>query len=392
MKIAIFTDNFYPELGGIQDSILQTVQSLGKMGHQICVYAPKASAKNFAVIGQQPHELDMQNVEIFRSFSLPYPSPTLQSRLAIPHPQIKRHFENFNADIVWMHTFFGLWLYGARLAQKNSIPLIGTNHWALSEFMDYVPLGKYLKDFFLQKVADFYQKCDFVSAPSQSVLDEMTAYGLTKPTKLISNPINLDDFVPLSNQTKRNKIKLQYGLSDFTVVFASRLAKEKRIEILIRAIAIAKKTIPNITLALAGHGSAKEEFEALAKELGIQKNVVFTGTLSKPDLADLFGASEVFGVASTSETQCMVLLQAMATGLPAVGVNARALPEYITHNVTGLIVEVENPQTFADAIIELYNHPEKREAFGKAGQKTVQRFWAEGIAKEWNTIFSDIIK
>ncbi len=392
MKVAIFSDNFYPELGGIQDSISSLGKELGRLGHQVQFYVPYASSHDYQVAGLPAHEANLgKNVGISRFYSFPYPSPTKQSRMVIPTSLRWLELKKFRPDIIHTQTFFGIGLEAIAAAKALDIPIIGTNHWAIAAFGRYSPFSL---DVFrrrsLQYVSWYYNHCDFVTAPSESVFRDMIPYGFEKPHQAVSNPIETSNFTPANSLSEKQKLKRKYGFSDHTMIFAARLAVEKRIDVLIKTAAEIKKQIPDVTFAMAGHGAAEKELRQLAKKLNVTDNVKFLGTLPPEQLAEAYRASEVFTIASTSETQSMTLMQALACGLPAVGVNNGPLPEYIT-KAHGYIVEPENPKAMAEKVMYLFEHPKTRATMGKEASQYLQKFSPHAIGETWVRLYRRVI-
>ncbi|MBI4779015.1 glycosyltransferase [Candidatus Falkowbacteria bacterium] len=246
----------------------------------------------------------------------------------------------------------------------------------------------FLKKASLNYAVWYYNRCDFVTAPSQSVFKEMSAYGFNKPNKVISNPIDIGTFCLAGGKSERKK---KLNLSNNTVVYAGRLSSEKNIEALIRAVALAKKKVSDINLAIAGSGRLEVELKGLAKELGLKNEVKFFGALSKADLAKLYQASEIFSIASTSETQSLTLMQALACGLPAVVVDSRALPEYVNEK-NGFVVRTGDEKAMAEKFVLLLENNKLREELSRGAAESIKRFLAENIAKEWEKIYSQVIR
>jgi 1,2-diacylglycerol 3-alpha-glucosyltransferase len=393
MKIALFSDNFFPEIGGIQDSIATFGKELGKRGHEVHYYVPSASDHDYQVIKIPRQEIDLgSHVHVHRLASIHFPSSTHQSRLVIPTFFRWQNIARVMPDIVHSQSPFGVGIEAISVARRLHIPLVGTNHTAIDAFAVYSPIKQtWFKELAMRGFIWYYNHCDYLTAPSESVFKAMIPYGLRPPHEVISNPIDLSEFQP-KLKADRKALKRKFGISEHSVVYAGRLAVEKNIDVIIRAIAVVKKKIPSITFALAGHGrDHAPELERLAEELGVRKNVIFLGTLSKPDLADLYRASEVFAITSTSETQSMVTLQAMGVGLPAVGVNSRALPEYINAK-NGFIVPPGDATAFADRLQFLLEHPVKRHALGKAAMASVQKFSIDAVVTRWETIYKRLAK
>ena len=391
MRIAIFSDNFYPELSGVADSVMTLAEELASLGHDVCICAPRYTKKDYAVAGLSMEEPFLgDRVRIIRFSSFHFSGPTLQARMVIPYFFRWLFLRSFRPDVIHTQMFFGTGLEALAAAKCLRVPLIGTNHTAISEFVRYAPIkGAWLTRFSLRAVSWYYNQCAVVSAPSRSVFDEMLENGFTRPYQVISNPFDLEFFHPVPEE-KKQELKRSFSFSEATLIYAGRFAQEKNIDVILRALPIVKKTIPHIMLVLAGHGSERPALEALVQELGISENVKFLGTLDKSRLADAYRAADVFVTTSTSETQSMVLLQAFASGLPAIGVNARALPEYINRE-NGFIVEPGDSAALAERIIYLFQRPAERQALGQGAVDFMQRFSVTRIAKEWETTYASAL-
>lgn len=389
MRVAIFSDNFYPELSGISDSIILLARELAKLGHEICFCVPGYSHKNYQVINLPVKELELgDKISIKRLFSLPAPFAGLQARLALPLFSLGL-FKTFKPDIIHSQLFFGAGLEGMIRARIGKLPLIGTNHTAISEYIKSVPfrLG-FFKKISLDYSVWYYNHCNFVTAPSQSVFNEMSQYGFNRPHQVISNPIDTNIF---SLTKDKVNFKRQLELTDNTIVYAGRLASEKNIEVVIKAVALVKKRIKNVNLAIAGTGKFEPELRQLVKELNLEKEVKFFGTLSQKNLAKLYQAAEVFSIASTSDTQSLTLMQAMACGLPAVVVDSRALPEYVNER-NGYVVKVGDYEAMAEKFILLLGNQKLRRNLSQGAYNFVQQFSAANIAKEWEKLYKKAIK
>lgn len=388
MRIAVFTDSFYPELGGIQDSILTLTSALGERGHELVVYAPAAARRDYRLVGARRGEPELGgNVSVRRLFSLPLPSSTRQSRLLVPMGFPGRDLARFRPDVIHTHTFLGAGWEALHAARRLGIPLVGTNHWAVASFGGYVPFfGGRLAALASQGVTSYYNRCGLVTSPSRSVLDEMLQAGLRRPHMVVSNPIDTAGFRP-AIPVEKASLKRRLGFSDAAIIYAGRLAIEKNIDVLIRALPLVRRQLPSAMLVLAGHGSARDRLEDLARELRVGEHVRFLGTLNKPALADAFRAADVFAIASTSESQSMVLLQAMSCGLPAVGARSRALPEYLVDEA-GLLAEPGSHAEFADRLIQLLRQPLLRLHMGEHACEAASRFAVSEIASGWERIYA----
>ena len=392
MRVAIFTDNFYPELGGLQDSVAMLARGLGERGHTVRVYAPKASTKDFALGHLSVGEIDLgPNVTIERVFSFHQKTAVGQTRAVIPTGRCYFSLKKFKPDIIHTNACFGMGLEALWGAKFLRVPLVGTNHTASTEFVK----NKYFSQEFSEKyslkfVSWFYNHCDFVTAPSESVFTEMTANGFSRPHQVVSNPIDTKTFF-LADENTKKQLKQSLGVSPHTFVFAARFSPEKNIDVLVKALALIKKKIPDAMLALAGHGTEQERLEILANDLGVKENLKFFGTLSKAKLCELYQASDVFAIASTCETQGLVMMQAFACGLPAVGVSARGLAEYI-NDENGILVSPYDPKALAQEIAFLFENPSKRTKLGEGAYQFVQQFSIAAIIDIWENLYAKLVK
>ncbi len=383
MKIAYFSDFFYPQIGGIQDSITALGKELGERGHQIYFFVPYYSKKHYLVSNLPQREPDLGlNVRIIRLPSLPAFESVNRSRIVLPglFPWLK--FQKANFDVIHVQSFWPVGWTGVAAAKLFRIPIIGTNHLAAAHF---VQLGK----FYFHYLLWFYNRCDYVTAPSAwSFRAEMLPYGFRRPYETISNPIDVETF-GLSSE-KKEILKKKFGLSKKAIVFGGRLAPEKHIDVMIKAMPKLLKRFPDINLALAGRGAEEGNLKKLSEKLGVQASVKFLGNLDQNNLAALFHASEIFVVTSESETQNMVMLQAMACGLPVVAVRAQALPEYV-NDENGFIIPPGDSAVLAEKVEFLFAKPSTLKNLGLKARHYVERFSVPNIAGQWERIYKKVV-
>ena len=388
MRIAVFSDNFYPEIGGIQDSIEALAKALNQRGHFVDFYVPKYGRGDYELIKAEPHEIFLgQNIRICRLCSIPFPSSTRQSRMVLPSPiSWLRLFQGPRPDIIHSQTFFGVGLNALLTSRLLRIPIVGTNHTAVKAFGSYVPFGM---DKIVAYVLWYYNQCDLVTAPSRSVFSELGSTKLRPPHDVVSNPIATEIFRPVSPE-RQHELKREFCLCGPTVAYAGRLGAEKNIDTIFRALALVKRQIPSIELAIAGHGSFEKNLRKLARQLSIEANVKFLGTLPKQSLARLFQACDVFVTMSTSETQGMALLQAMACGTPVVGANIRALPEYINEEC-GFVIDPSDIDSLSNRIMHLLADATLRSTLGRNAASFARQFSTEIVVDKWESIYRTAI-
>lgn len=391
MRIAIFSDNFYPELSGISDSIIALAKELAKRGHSVDFYVPSYSKKEYAEANLAPKEIGLgEKIKVTRFFSFPYHTGTGQGRFVIPTGFRAATVFKFRPDVIHTQLFFGVGLEAIFAARALVRPVIGTNHTALKEFLKYSPIqAPWFTNGLLKYVNWYYERCELVTAPSRSVFDEMVALGFKNvKSEVISNPIDTKTFHPLADKAVLRK---KFGFNERVMFSAGRLSDDKNPDVLIRSLPLIKKKIPDAMLAFAGRGASEGPLRALAKKLGVGDSVKFLGFVPTRSLVEAYNASAAFAIASTSDTQSLVMMQAMACGLPIVGVRARALPEYINaHN--GFVVEPGDPAAIAEKAVKLLGDKKLAGTLGAGGHAYVQRFSTPAIAEQWEKIYGNVIK
>jgi len=388
MKIAVFTDYFFPELGGIQDSIAITARSLGLRGHTIDIHAPRYAAGDYRRVNATVRDHDLgANVRIHRSVSLPFPSSTRQSRVALPSPLVLAALSGpARPDIIHTHSFFGIGLEAVLAGAVFGIHVVGTNHTTIAGFGPHIPVSV---DRAAAYVMWYYNRCDQVTAPSRSVFEELGMERLRRPHRVVSNPIDIALFTSVA-EAERQELCARFGLPGPTITYAGRLGPEKNIDVILHAIAALRDQGIAADLAIAGHGAHEPMLRALAAELRIGERVRFLGTLAPENLARLLQISDIFAMPSTSETQSMALLQAMACGAAVVAANSRALPEFVSPD-NGVLVEPHDSARLAAAFSELLGSPDWRRRLGAAGRRSVERYGVETVTDEWEVLYRSVL-
>lgn len=387
MKIAIFSDNFHPELSGIADSTLETGTHLARRGHRVVFVAPRYGAKEYAVRGTAPEQpVPGPQAAVVRLPSFPFGGANGQGRVVLPFRRALRRLP-FRPDIVHVNLPFGVGIEGLMTAHAFGVPLVGTDHTPIKEFVRYSPIrGSLVERCIVGFNARFYRRCDFVSSPCRVILDELGRRGLKAPVRKISNPIRYAEFAGAPDAAPMKK---RFGFGPTTVLYAGRLAPEKHVDVVLRAVAEAVRLGTGVDLAIMGRGPQEDALRKLAAELGIGHLVHFLGFVPRESMPGIFAATEMFAVMSTAESQCMAAMNALAAGKPLIAADALGLGEYAREG-RQTRVPPGSVAGAARAIVRLSGSPETRTACGKAGQEMVRAFAPETIAEEWESIYRQV--
>ncbi|MFH1664267.1 MAG: glycosyltransferase [archaeon] len=335
MRIAFFSDSYWPQINGVVISIDNFAEELEKKGHKIMVFAPKT------------REEVKTKFDVFwiPSISLPtYKEYRISSIISL---EAEKKLKEFNPDIIHCHTPFSVGWIGLNLAKKLKKKKIGTYHTYLPDFMMYLPIP-FLKEsqiakkgvWFYSKL--FYNKCDLTTTPTEKIKKELEENGI-KNVKVLPNGINFKLF---------NSVKCNKDLKQKKLVYFGRISFEKNIEVLIDTLELLEETA---LLSIIGSGPALEKLKEKAKEKNLEKRVFFTGALKGKELAEKVAESNVFITAATMETQGLTIAEAMATGMPCIGANKMAIPETIKEEVNGFLFEPFNAREAAEKIKKLFS-------------------------------------
>ena len=243
--------------------------------------------------------------------------------------------------------------------------------------MHYVPFGRQLTPIARRFDAWYYNRCRFVSAPYQGLIDEMRTVGFKRNGRAQANPVPHMKKFPRKAEGR-------------TILCSGRLAPEKQVDVVLQAFALLLKRMPEKELIITGRGAAEPGLKTLTKTIGIEKQVRFVGFVVQEELAKLYAHSDIYVIMSTAETQSLSLMQAFANGMPAIAVRSRGLIDY-TKEDRGLLVAPGDAVALAKRMEELFQSKELRDRMGAAGMKFVETLSPSKIAEDWETIYKEVL-
>ncbi len=339
MKIAHFTDSYFPLLNGVTISV-DTLTRLLAGKHEVKVYAP-AFAKT-----RTTERIDNLVAERFPSVSFP-----MYEGVHFALPNLKSIYESlkeFDPDVVHVHGSATMGLIGLIAGKRLKKPVVGTYHNLVSQMLVYLPGGTIVnkvKDFWSTEVSEveflsmgyqfvygigmlvgeeeintevdsplqrvtwwavnsIYNYCDLIVVPSAAIKRELLRRGIKRRVEVVSNGLDLKMFAPKTDYKINNQ-----------VIYVGRVSYEKKIDVVIKAFKYVADLMPECQLKIVGEGPAIATLRSLVKKLKLVKNVEFTGVMDRSKLSQIYLGSDVFVTASTMETQGLVILEAMASGL-----------------------------------------------------------------------------
>jgi len=373
MRIAIFSDNFYPEISGISDSIILTSKELAKRGNEITIYVPRYVRRNYQKVNLPEKEIDLgENIRIIRLPSIPFRTGTGQGRAAVPLGFSLKSIWKSRPDVIHVHLPFGAGLEGLMASMLFGIPLVGTEH----TFMKGVIGSRFVRKIVVSYNSWFFRKCKFLSSPAKFMLSD----DCSQKKDVIPNPIDLLSF----KDSKQNREK--HGLPGFAVLYCGGLADYKHIDLVIKAIAKAKESVPDIKFAIVGIGAEEKSLRLLVRKLNLEKEVSFLGYIRGKELSEIYKSCDVFATMSAAEVHSLAVMQAMASAMPVIATNANGLKECVNPG-TGFLIEPGDIDELAGKIVFLCKNPEIKKKMGENGLKFVENLSPSKIAKRWEEAY-----
>lgn len=377
MKIGLFTDGYLPQINGVATSVEELQDSLAGRGHKAYIIAPKFPK----------YKDKASNVFRLKSFRL-YKNPELRLSYMFPD-RIFQKVLKVDFDII--HGFSGgsIPSLGLALAKFKKIPYVFTYNTRLNQYTHYFLGGKVLRPKAVEKVVELYcNVCDHVIAPAQYVKEELIQFGVKKPITVIPNGVNTKNFKP----GDKNYLRKTFGLSkdDKIVLYVGRLAKEKSIDFLIHSLEKLLKNEKNIYFVVIGDGPEKKNLGDLVNELGLKGKIFMPGFVNHADLYKIYNGGDVFVFGSTTETQGLVVPEAMSCGLPVLTVRDKVFQEFIEDGVDGFIVD-KNEAKFAKKLKEILDNKSLRIEVSEKARIKAQKFSLEEIAKRFENLYKELI-
>jgi len=388
MRILVASTAYYFRLDGQDVFTLNLAEGLARRGHEVVSLFTSDSGQ--AKSGEQ----NGVRLEALNSIHLAWLHPEAYMP-AFFGAKIRSIFDDFQPEIVHVQDHFPVCRAVVREANKRGIKIVGTNHFMPENVAQYVPMLSRVRPLFnwiaWRWVLSCYNRLDVVTAQSRASADMIRANGLRVPVHPVSCGINFNRFHPLPS-VDRLAVRARYGLDPNRklFLFVGRLEQEKRVDVLLHALK--KLNRSDVQLVIAGHGTAQNELQTLAKSLGVWDRVRFTGFVPNEDLTALLNSIDIFTMPSEAELLSIASLEAMACGRPLLLANAVALPELVTQGANGYLFKPGDPEDAARYMSLLADHPEQWEAMGKASLEKAQAHSLENTIQRYEALYRETLK
>ncbi len=346
MRIVMMTNTYLPHVGGVARSVETFTEEYRRRGHEVLVVAPEFP-------DMPEREEGVIRVPAIQQFN----GSDFSVRIPIPG-FLAPAIADFEPDIVHSHHPFLLGDTALRIATLRNIPLVFTHHTMYERYTHYVPGDSpAMRRFVIELATHYANLCDRVIAPSESIASILRRRGVETPIAVVPTGVDIARYA--KGHGGRARRKWNIPPEAFVIGHVGRLAPEKNLTLLAKSVILALKRNPTAWFLVVGSGPSAEEIETLFHRARLSSRLKMVGSQQGQDLVDAYHAMDVFAFASTSETQGMVLVEAMAAAAPVVAIDAPGAREVVVDQVNGRLLPNADSKGFAEAVGWVANHRDK---------------------------------
>lgn len=382
MNIAIFTNNYLPNPYGVATSIETFRREFEKMGHTVYIFAPKFPG----YVDKNPNVFRYQSLDINIKFRFPLPIP--YSR------KMNKILDSLDIDIIHAQHPNLLGVAAKKWARKlarrrggKKVPLVFTWHTLYDQYTDFVPFvpRKISAGYMIKKAVRFANNADAVVVPTDSIIPILKNWGVKKEMDPVATGVIEEDFLG----SDRERIRKKYGIADgeILLLMVSRLTSEKNVEFVFRSVLDILKD-NKARLMVVGDGYLLPKLQKFCENNGISDKVIFAGIIGRDEIKNYFAAGDIFVYGSKSETQGMILTEAMYMGLPIVAVCATGITSLVQNNKNGFLTCVTGEKEFAYMITKLILDKDLRKKTGEESARIArENFTSTVCAKKMLEVY-----
>jgi 1,2-diacylglycerol 3-alpha-glucosyltransferase len=367
MRIGMMADVYTPHVSGITNYITLNKRYLERDGHEVYVFT----------FGDEEFEDNEANV--IRSPGLPLLDTGYYISLSISREARKL----LNAmDIVHVHHPFLSGSLALRYCRPRAIPLVFTNHTRYDLYAQaYLPV---LPDIIGETALEAYlpafcRACDLVITPSNGMREILKGFGVDVPIDVVPNGVALEPFHSPSGRISR--LDLGFSPQDILLIYTGRLGPEKNLPFLLRAFNGASQAFEHIGLLIVGDGVERENLSDRVHHMSIEDRVRFTGMVPYEELPDYLALADAFVTASVTEVHPLSVIEAMAAGLPILGIQSPGVGDTVNDGETGFLVSEEDLAAFTAKMVRLVMNAEQRHEMGVQARLASQAYAIENTTK-----------
>jgi 1,2-diacylglycerol 3-alpha-glucosyltransferase len=376
MRIGLFTDSYPPYINGVSTSVKMLKDALEKKGHIVYVVTVNDSSVKY--------DYD-EETRVLRVPGIPI--GIYDYRLGRVYPvAMVTTMSKWKLDVIHSHTEYGIGTFARLFAKQFNIPLVHTYHTLIDDYKYYVTHGHFDKATSLgvEYMTKIY--CENTATelivPTQKIYKLFKEkYNFEKNIHIIPTGIEVDRFFTENvNKKDVEALKKRLGLTkkDFVVIFVGRLAGEKNVEFLLHAQIDLIKTDPHLKLLIVGDGPDHDKYADYIKENKLDKNIILNGKAAWSDMPLYYHCANVFTTASTTETQGLTIIEAMAASVVPLCIEDQAFHSMITEDLNGKFFTDE--KSYQEQILYFLNHPDKLKGYDKEARIQAEHYSSSNYA------------
>lgn len=381
----MLSDVYFPRVNGVSSSIRTYARALVAMGHRVTLVAPDYGPGS----GQDSHDGEFEVIRLPARVIFFDPEDRLIRGSALE--AVEARLAGRRWDAIHIHTPFRAHKLGVRLAKRTGRPTVETYHTYFEEYVaHYLPwLPPSLTRMIARRASrKLCGEVDHLIVPSQQMVEVLERYGVGTPATVLPTGLALEEFARGDGPRFRQAHGI--GAAQPTLVTVSRLALEKNIGFLLQVARRLVDEFPDLLFIIAGEGPDAERLKKLAQSLGLQGNVRFFGNLDRRTaLLDCYRAGDVFVFASPTETQGLVLIEAMALGVPIVSTAVMGTAT-VLRDARSAVVSREDVGEFTACVAQLLRSPVRRAELSAAGPVDAQAWSAEGLMRKAVALYAEL--
>lgn len=372
MRIGMFSNSYKPIISGVVRSIDLYRQGLSDAGNFVALFTSDTK------------EYEDTEPFIFRYPSIPLPKTLDWTFPVVVAPQITWMIPRMKLDILHAHHPFVVGSEAMNIGRSEAIPLVFTFHTLYHEYTHYVGFdGEFIKQLVRRYIRDYVERVDCIIAPSAYILDLLPSYQIDRSVEVLPTPVDLSLFPPRDKPPLSDPDHIQ-------LIYVGRVGKEKNLDFLLRAFARASKQDNRLHLRIVGDGAELKKLQTYAEELQVTPKVEFAGAVPFEQVAVEMSQADLFVFTSTTETQGLVLLEAMSASLPQVIVNSPALHDFVRPGIDVLSTAVDEVE-FADAIMSLVRDPARAQSMGRTARQHAEAYSVPAMSNRLLDIYQNTI-
>lgn len=383
MKILITTEWYMPVINGVVTSVMNLQRELENLGHEVKILTLSHTTESYTE----------GNVTYIGSLNAGIVYPQARVAVNLRSVEIDRLIE-WQPQVIHSQCEFSTFLIAQRIARELNVPIVHTYHTVYEDYTHYFsPVKKWGKaavSTFTRKVLS-HTRC--VIVPTEKVKQILLRYGVREEIRVIPTGIDMNRYSKILSEEERVNLRLNLGIpvQAGVAVFVGRLAREKNLEEIISMVSMAKPE--NFRLLIVGDGPHRQALEEYVDSCGIRDQVIFTGMVSPEEIYKYYQVGDVFVSASTSETQGLTYVEALANGLPALCRKDECLDGVVRNNINGW--QYEDYIDFAEKlqiVLAPENNGLRRNLSENAREGVYKRYSAQQFAQNVEQVYENAVR